>query len=64
MAGSAVAVTAIGAIGEGIVLLRVTPEGLLLAAGLGAVGALLVEISSRVFSALPGRSTRRSARAR
>jgi cation-transporting P-type ATPase E len=64
MAGSAVAVTAIVAVGEGIVLLLVTPQGLLLAGVLGAVGALLVEISSRVFSALPGEPTRRSAPAR
>ena len=35
-------------------LLRVTPEVLLIAACLGAAGALLVELSARLFRAAPG----------
>jgi cation-transporting P-type ATPase E len=51
LVGTTVAVVAVPALGEGIVLLQVTPQALLTAAVIGAVGAVLVEISSRVFSA-------------
>ena len=64
MAGSAVAVAAIPAIGAEIVLLQVTPQVLMIAGVLGAGGALLVEISSRIFSAFTAAPTRRSAPAR
>jgi cation-transporting ATPase E len=64
MAAVAGAVVAIPALGEGIVLLQVTPEVLLIAGVLGVVGALLVELSSRLFSASPAVTTRRSVPAR
>jgi cation-transporting P-type ATPase E len=53
LVGTTVAVVAVPALGEGIVLLQVTPQALLTAAVIGAVGSVLVEISSRVFSATP-----------
>jgi cation-transporting ATPase E len=64
MAGIAVAVVAIPPLGEGIVLLQVTPRALLTAGVLGGGGALLVELSSRIFSASPAAPRRRSASAR
>ncbi|TFV88790.1 HAD-IC family P-type ATPase [Blastococcus sp. CT_GayMR16] len=64
MAGIAAAVVAIPALGETIVLLQVTPEALLTAGVVGAVGAALVEVSSRVFSASPAATRTRSAPAR
>ena len=53
LVGITVAVVAIPALGQEIVLLEVTPEAVLTAAVLGAVGAALVDVSSRVFSATP-----------
>jgi len=53
MAAIAVVVVAVPSIGADIVLLEVTPEALLLAGALGATGALLVELATRVFSASP-----------
>ena len=53
MAGIAAAVVAIPALGEEIVLLVVTQQTLLTAAVLGAAGAALVELSSRIFRASP-----------
>ncbi len=64
MVGVVVLVLAVPALGNGIVLLEVTPQVLLLAGVLGAVGALLVEICSRVVSAFPAPSRRRPAPAR
>jgi hypothetical protein len=64
MAAIAVAVVAIRPLGEGIVLLHVTPWAVLTAGVLGVGGALLVELSSRVFSATPAAPRTRSAPAR
>jgi cation-transporting ATPase E len=51
-------------VGERIVLLQVTPEVLLIASVLGAVGALLVELSARLFRAAPAPSRTTPARTR
>jgi cation-transporting ATPase E len=64
MAGIAVAVVAIPRLGEGIVLVQVTPQALVIAGVLGGGGALLVECSSRIFSASAAASRTRSAPAR
>lgn len=64
MAAIAVAVVAIRPLGEGIVLLHVTPRAVLTAGVLGVGGALLVELSSRVVSATPAAPRTRSAPAR
>jgi cation-transporting ATPase E len=64
MAGIAALVVAVPALGEGIVLLRVTPEVVLIAVVLGAAGALLVEISSHLFRASPAPSRTTPAPAR
>jgi cation-transporting P-type ATPase E len=64
MAGIAALVVVLPPLGEGIVLLQVTPEVVGIAAVLGASGAVLVELSSRVFRASPAPPRRRSAPAR
>jgi cation-transporting ATPase E len=64
MAGIAAVVVALPPVGERLVLLQVTPEVVLIAAVLGASGAVLVELSSRVFRASPAPPRRRSAPAR
>ena len=53
MAAIAAVVVAVPALGERIVLLQVTPAVLLIAGVLGAAGALLVELSARLFRAAP-----------
>jgi len=53
MAAIAAVVLAVPALGERIVLLQVTPAVLLIAGVLGAAGALLVELSARLFRAAP-----------
>jgi cation-transporting ATPase E len=55
---------AVPSLGEEIVLLEVSPQVLLTAALMGAGGALLVEISSRVFRAAPAPSRSTPAPAR
>jgi cation-transporting P-type ATPase E len=64
LVGVTVAVIAIPALGQEIVLLQVTPQAVLTAAAIGAVGAALVDVSSRVFSATPASPRTRSAPAR
>jgi cation-transporting ATPase E len=64
MAGIAGAVVAIPALGEEIVLLEVTPQNLVTAGVLGAAGAALVELSSRIFRASPEPPRTRPAPAR
>ena len=64
MAAIAVTVVAIRPLGEGIVLLHVTRRAELATEVLGVGGALLVELSSRVFSATPAAPRTRSAPAR
>jgi len=64
MAGVAALVVALPGLGRHIALLQVTPEAAVIAAVLGAACALLVEISSRVFRALPAAPRTRSAPAR
>jgi cation-transporting P-type ATPase E len=64
LVGVTVAVVAIPALGQEIVLLQVTPQAVLTAAAIGAVGAALVDVSSRVFSATPAGSRTTSAPAR
>jgi cation-transporting ATPase E len=50
MAAVVVAVTVVPPLGESVVLLEVTAERLAVAAAIGAVGAALVELSTRVWS--------------
>jgi len=57
-------VVAVPALGERIVLLQVTPEVLLIAGVLGAAGALLVELSARLFRASPAPPRTRTPRTR
>jgi cation-transporting ATPase E len=64
MAGLAAAVVLVPPLADGIFLLRVTPQTVLTGVVLGAGGALLVEISSRVFRASPAAPRTRSAPAR
>ena len=64
LVGITVAVVAIPALGQEIVLLQVSPQAVLTAAAIGALGAALVDVSSRVFSATPASSRTRSAPAR
>jgi cation-transporting ATPase E len=51
-------------VGERVVLLQVTPEVLLIAGVLGAAGALLVELSARLFRASPAPPRTRPPRTR
>lgn len=55
MVGIVVLVLLVPALGEGIVLLEVTPRALLTALPVGVAGAVLVEIAERVASALADR---------
>jgi cation-transporting ATPase E len=64
MAGLATAVVLVPAFGEATFLLRVTPQTVLTGVVLGAGGALLVEVSSRVFRPSPAAPRTRSAPAR
>ena len=64
MGAIAAVVVAVPALGERIVLLQVTPDVLLLAAALGAAGALLVELSARLFRAAPAPPRTRRPRTR
>jgi len=64
MAGLAALVVLLPALGERIVLLQVTPEVLLIAGVLGAAGALLVELSARLFRAAPAAPRTTPARTR
>jgi cation-transporting ATPase E len=63
MAVIAAAVVALP-VGEQVVLLQVSPEVLEIAAVLGAAGALLVELSARLFRASPAPPTTRTPRTR